>query len=122
VERARRENEVVVISIFVNPAQFAPNEDFNSYPRNWEKDRDMIESLKLHTAAVFMPTAQEMYPSGISMQRDEQIGSFVEVLGLSETVFSEEFSSDQLVGRRISTSLFPWCGDGSLKVIQYRPA
>jgi len=86
VEHARAENDVVVISLFVNPAQFAPNEDFEAYPRTWEADRDKIEALKMPSVVVFMPTAQEMYPRGISLDLKDQRGAFVEVIGLSEPV------------------------------------
>jgi pantoate--beta-alanine ligase len=88
VEYARKENDAVIISIFVNPAQFAPHEDFNAYPRTWDADRAMIESLNLDTVAVFMPTMVEMYPGGISMDVKHQQGAFVEVLGLSEPACS----------------------------------
>jgi pantoate--beta-alanine ligase len=84
VEQARRENDVVVISIFVNPAQFAPHEDFDAYPRTWNADKNLIEALEIETVAIFMPTNQEMYPRGISMNVKDQQGAFAEVLGLSE--------------------------------------
>lgn len=86
MEQARAENDVVVISLFVNPAQFAPNEDFDAYPRTWEADREKIEALKMPAVAVFMPTQQEMYPRGIPLDTRGQRGAFVEVLGLSEPV------------------------------------
>jgi len=86
VEQARSENDIVVISLFVNPAQFAPNEDFDAYPRTWEADREKIEALNMPIVAVFMPTQQEMYPRGISLDTKDQRGAFVEVLGLSEPV------------------------------------
>jgi pantoate--beta-alanine ligase len=88
VEQASQENAAVVISIFVNPAQFAPNEDFDAYPRTWDTDRQKIEMLNLPTVAVFMPTKQEMYPGTISMDVTQQTGTFVQVLGLSEQVDS----------------------------------
>lgn len=88
VEQARKENDAIVISLFVNPAQFAPHEDFDAYPRTWDVDRKMIEALKLDTVAVFMPVMQEMYPRGISMDVTAQKGAFVEVLGLSEPACS----------------------------------
>jgi pantoate--beta-alanine ligase len=89
VEHARRENDAVVISLFVNPAQFAPTEDFYAYPRTWDADRQIIESLNLDTVAVFIPTMDEMYPRGISMDLEAQQGAFVQVLGLSEPVISK---------------------------------
>jgi len=87
VERAIQENDTVVISIFVNPAQFAPTEDFDAYPRTWEADKKMIESLDFgNRIVVFMPTRKEMYPRDISLHVNEQQGAFVQVLGLSEQV------------------------------------
>jgi len=59
VRQARAENSLVVASIFVNPTQFGPSEDFKSYPRNTERDLSMLEKEK--TDIVFMPTAEEMY-------------------------------------------------------------
>src|SRR4030042_2054145 len=59
VERAKAENVTVVVSIFVNPAQFGPHEDFKSYPRNVKRDLSMLEPL---TDILFMPSAKEMYP------------------------------------------------------------
>lgn len=88
VEQASKENDAIVISLFVNPAQFAPHEDFDAYPRTWDADRKMIEALKLDVVAVFMPKMHEMYPQGISMNVEAQEGAFVEVLGLSEPACS----------------------------------
>ena len=59
VERARNENPTVAVSIFVNPTQFGPSEDFKSYPRDTERDLAMVEPF---TDIVFMPDAREMYP------------------------------------------------------------
>ena len=86
MEQARHENDAIVISIFVNPAQFAPTEDFDAYPRTWDADRKMIESLHVDNLAVFMPTKKEMYPNDIPIEISEQQGAFVEVKGLSEQV------------------------------------
>jgi pantoate--beta-alanine ligase len=59
VKRARDENRTVVVSIFVNPTQFGPSEDFKSYPRDTERDLSMLEPF---TDFVFMPDTCEMYP------------------------------------------------------------
>ncbi len=64
VRRARAECKGVVASIFVNPTQFGPNEDFTTYPRNTERDLDLLE--KESTDVVFMPQPEEMYPQGSS--------------------------------------------------------
>ena len=61
VKRARAENDAVAVSIFVNPTQFGPKEDFKSYPRNTERDLSMLSP---YTDLVFMPPAEEMYPNG----------------------------------------------------------
>ncbi len=60
VRQARADNPSVVVSIFVNPTQFGPREDFNRYPRSTERDLTLLE--KEGTDIVFMPSAAEMYP------------------------------------------------------------
>lgn len=64
IRRAKQENETVVMSDFVNPTQFAPGEDFESYPRNIERDTEMAESAGADI--VFFPSVEEMYPIGSS--------------------------------------------------------
>ncbi|SHH02634.1 pantoate--beta-alanine ligase [Tepidibacter thalassicus] len=59
IERARKENDLVVVSVFVNPAQFAPNEDFDSYPRNIERDYRL--AIDFGADIVFAPDVDEMY-------------------------------------------------------------
>jgi pantoate--beta-alanine ligase len=70
---AKRVSDVVVISIFVNPTQFGPNEDFSRYPRDLERDTALAASAGVDI--IFYPSAEEMYPSGFS--------TYVEVEGLS---------------------------------------
>jgi pantoate--beta-alanine ligase len=62
VERARRENPVVVASIFVNPLQFGPNEDLAKYPRTFAEDCAQLE--RAGVALLFAPPPEEMYPQG----------------------------------------------------------
>jgi len=64
VRRARSENITVVVSIFVNPSQFGPREDFDAYPRDTERDLSLLE--REGVSLVFMPDAAEMYPPGFS--------------------------------------------------------
>jgi len=61
VKKAKELSDVVVVSIFVNPTQFAPNEDFSKYPRDEEKDLNLLE--KENADAVFIPSAEEIYPN-----------------------------------------------------------
>lgn len=62
VTMARTQNDVVVASIFVNPLQFGPNEDFAKYPRTLERDRELLEAGKVDI--LFAPTNDAMYPPG----------------------------------------------------------
>jgi len=61
IDAANKENDVVIVSIFVNPTQFGPNEDLESYPRTLEADCILAE--KMGADIVFAPTPKEMYPS-----------------------------------------------------------
>src|SRR5215831_17152542 len=62
VRAARRENEFVVVSIFVNPAQFAPHEDLEQYPRDPEGDLRKLEAEGVDT--VYAPATEEVYAAG----------------------------------------------------------
>jgi pantoate ligase / CMP/dCMP kinase len=59
IQRARQENDWLVVSIFVNPLQFGPNEDFQKYPRTLEQDRDLCEQAGVDV--IFAPSPQELY-------------------------------------------------------------
>ncbi|KAF7309876.1 Pantoate-beta-alanine ligase [Mycena indigotica] len=85
VRQSLEENDLTVASIFVNPAQFAPHEDLATYPRTLPRDLELLESTANHKpVAVFLPTVQEMYPSGIDQDTAAQRGTFVEVKGYGE--------------------------------------
>ena len=62
IERAVAENDRVVVSVFINPIQFAPNEDLESYPRDIEADRALCTDAG--AAMIFNPEPAEMYPQG----------------------------------------------------------
>ncbi|HEY82935.1 MAG TPA: pantoate--beta-alanine ligase [Dehalococcoidia bacterium] len=74
IRRARADNPSVVVSIFVNPTQFGPHEDFDTYPRDPERDLALLE--KERADIVFMPSVAQMYPPGFN--------SWVEVSKLTE--------------------------------------
>ena len=76
IDAARQQCDFVVVSIFVNPTQFAPNEDFRNYPRPVENDLSGCESHGVD--AIFAPSAGEMYPDGFA--------ATVNVAGLSDTM------------------------------------
>lgn len=76
IDRARSECDLVVCSIFVNPTQFGPNEDFQRYPRPRELDLKLCGDAG--TDIVFYPTAEMMYPAGYK--------TFVDVRGLSDVL------------------------------------
>ena len=74
VERARRECSPVIASIFVNPKQFGPNEDFSKYPRTFESDSEKLEHAGVDF--LFAPEPREIYPDGFA--------TYVNIEGLSE--------------------------------------
>jgi len=62
VDYARKENQTLVVSVFVNPTQFGPQEDLAAYPRDMERDMALLEERG--TDVVFAPPVEEMYPPG----------------------------------------------------------
>ncbi|MFB2839482.1 bifunctional pantoate--beta-alanine ligase/(d)CMP kinase [Floridanema evergladense] len=80
IEKARKQNDVVVVSIFVNPLQFGPTEDFHKYPRSLESDRLLCEQVGVDV--IFAPTAAEL---GVVNQEEGYRG---QVLGVREESFS----------------------------------
>jgi pantoate--beta-alanine ligase len=76
VRKAKEMCDLVVVSIFVNPAQFGPAEDLDSYPRDFDNDYDLLSDLEVDY--IFFPDKKEMYPKDFS--------SWVEVEGLTEVL------------------------------------
>jgi pantoate--beta-alanine ligase len=76
IRKARAENDVVVISIFVNPIQFGPKEDYKRYPRDLKRDLRLAREEGVDI--VFYPSVKEMYPEGFC--------TYVEVEGLSDVL------------------------------------
>ena len=89
VRQARKDNDFVVVSVFVNPIQFAPNEDFDNYPRKIRLDLDLLE--KECVDLVFAPSSEEMYPKDDSRMNQtwlEVVGPITEGLcGISRPTF-----------------------------------
>lgn len=83
ISRARKENDKVVVSIFVNPMQFGPGEDLESYPRDLDKDSAYCESLGADL--IFHPEPEEMYTDGFCSYVDMSVLT-EELCGLSRPV------------------------------------
>lgn len=91
VRRSLADNELTVVSIFVNPTQFAPHEDLASYPRTLPQDVEALSQLSVAsriTSAIFLPTVETMYPqySGFSPEISLQQSTFVEVTSLGSVM------------------------------------
>jgi len=69
VRKARKENDILVVSIFVNPTQFGPGEDFKKYPRDLERDKSLLQ--KENVDILFNPIEKEMYPEDFSTYVEE---------------------------------------------------
>jgi len=79
MREARRENDIVVLTIFVNPTQFGPNEDFEKYPRDIDRDKAIAE--KENVDFIFNPSVDDIYPEGFS--------TYIDVEGVSELLEGE---------------------------------
>ena len=76
VAKAKNLAEIVVVSIFVNPTQFARGEDFDDYPNTFENDKFLLESKKIDV--LFIPSKEEIYPNGT--QSDYKVGAIGQIL------------------------------------------
>ena len=76
IRASRAETDFTVVSIFVNPTQFGPNEDYSRYPRTLDADRQLC--AQVGTDLIFAPTAEEMYPPDV--RTTVEVGSLGEVL------------------------------------------
>jgi pantoate--beta-alanine ligase len=76
MRRAREQNDVLVVSLFVNPAQFAPGEDFAAYPREEQRDAELAEAEGVDV--LFSPPVEEVYPDGF--HTTVIVGSLTETL------------------------------------------
>lgn len=74
VRKAKQENGFVIVSIFVNPTQFGPSDDFQQYPRDMEHDLSLLQ--KEGVDAVFLPSTEDLYPNGFN--------TWISVQGISE--------------------------------------
>ena len=101
VRQARADCASVVVSIFVNPAQFGPQEDLAAYPRDLERDLRLLEGAGVEL--VWTPTAEVMYPAGY------------------QTWVAVEEVSRPLEGSH-APGAFPRGGDGGRQAVQRRPA
>ncbi|MDD3426530.1 MAG: pantoate--beta-alanine ligase, partial [Aminobacterium sp.] len=76
IRKAAQENDIVVVSVFVNPTQFGPQEDYEEYPRNVERDALLAEEAG--ATFIFHPSVEEMYP--------ENYETYVEVTDLTKVL------------------------------------
>ncbi|GAA6062182.1 hypothetical protein JCM10212_001346 [Sporobolomyces blumeae] len=98
VSESLKHTDSTIVSIFVNPAQFAPHEDLSTYPRTLESDIEKLARCHFDpssttdgprrrtVAALFLPPVSALYPSGITTTVSDQRGAFVEVKGLQDTM------------------------------------
>jgi pantoate--beta-alanine ligase len=83
IEKAKEYSDVVVVSVFVNPIQFAENEDFEAYPKTLSEDKKILEAI--NADAMFTPLDNEIYPDGSS--QDYDVGEMGNILcGISRPI------------------------------------
>ena len=83
IEKAKECSDMVVVSVFVNPTQFAENEDFEAYPKTLSEDKRLLEAIKVE--AMFAPLDNEVYPDGNS--QDYDVGEMGKILcGISRPI------------------------------------
>lgn len=100
VRAARRRARRVVVSIFVNPTQFSPNEDLSKYPRTFDADRDKLTEAKADL--IFAPDAAEMYPVGFA--------TTVSLVGPAEVGLEDAFRPTHFAGvATVVCKLFSQC-------------
>ena len=76
MRKACKECDFVVVSLFVNPTQFAPNEDLEKYPRDFKRDQDLAADVGVD--AIFYPSVEQMYPEGFSTYvLEEQLSQYL---------------------------------------------
>ena len=83
IEKAKECSEIVVVSVFVNPTQFAENEDFEAYPKTLSEDKKILEAMEVEV--MFVPLENQIYPNGKS--QDYDVGRMGKILcGISRPI------------------------------------
>ena len=89
IEKSQKENSLTVVSLFVNPTQFGPNEDFKKYPRPWRRDLALLKQH--HVKYLFAPTTNSLYASGHPMTTVHVEGVTQALCGLPQFRGPEHF-------------------------------
>ena len=76
IDKAKECSDIVVVSVFVNPTQFAENEDFEAYPKTLSEDKKLLEAIKVEV--MFVPLDNQIYPDGSS--QDYDVGEMGKIL------------------------------------------
>jgi pantoate--beta-alanine ligase len=83
IDKAKECSDMIVVSVFVNPTQFAENEDFEAYPKTLSEDKKLLEAIKVDV--MFVPLDNEVYPDGSS--QDYDVGEMGKILcGISRPI------------------------------------